>query len=238
MEINGQVAPDATNEANLTTLPSESAKGITPDNIDGTEIEAAEISAPEKTEIYDKIAEREEYERLIKTRFKNFYTEDTQRMINRRFKHYKALAEKYKALESSLAPERVATHLDDAALIERIRESEVEIASKHKSFSLDEASLSERFMALARYSVESGAISLADAYKLSFFDKLLADERAIAEREIEQRIYGKLRANRARGYENGVLPQSRARSFDASRLSKDERAELARRAANGEKIGF
>ena len=79
---------------------------------------------------------------------------------------------------------------------------------------------------------------MSQAYKLSFFDKLLSMERERAERETEQRIYDKIRSGRARGLENAVLPRTGARSFSASRLTKNDRAELARRAANGEKIGF
>ncbi len=43
---------------------------------------------------------REEYERLIKTTYKEFFAEDTQRLINKRFKKYKALEEKVKSLEN------------------------------------------------------------------------------------------------------------------------------------------
>ena len=42
---------------------------------------------------------REEYERLIKTTYKDFYAEDAQRLINKRFKKYKALEERVKLLE-------------------------------------------------------------------------------------------------------------------------------------------
>ena len=47
------------------------------------------------------IATREEYERLIKTTYKNFFAEDTQRLINKRFKRYKALEEKVRSLEAA-----------------------------------------------------------------------------------------------------------------------------------------
>lgn len=47
--------------------------------------------------------DREEYDRLIKTRFKELYAEDTQRLINKRFKKYKALEEKVKRLEDEAA---------------------------------------------------------------------------------------------------------------------------------------
>ena len=60
--------------------------------------------------------EREEYERLIKTRFKELFADDVQRLINKRFKKYKALeekvrrledeAQKYADIESLLAAER------------------------------------------------------------------------------------------------------------------------------------
>ena len=45
------------------------------------------------TEIAEDAVEkdRDEYERLIKTRFKEYYAEDTQKMINRRFRKYKVL---------------------------------------------------------------------------------------------------------------------------------------------------
>ena len=46
---------------------------------------------------------REEYERLIKTTFKDFFAEDTQRLINKRFKKYKALEERVRELEGEAA---------------------------------------------------------------------------------------------------------------------------------------
>lgn len=42
---------------------------------------------------------RREYEELIRTRYKKFYTEDTQRIINKRFKKYKELEERAERLE-------------------------------------------------------------------------------------------------------------------------------------------
>ena len=47
----------------------------------------------------DKRSERAEYERLIRTRFKEFYTDDTQKMINKRFKRYKAMEQRLAELE-------------------------------------------------------------------------------------------------------------------------------------------
>ena len=48
-------------------------------------------------------SEREEYEALIKNRFKDYFAEDAQRLINRRFRKYKVMEERYKLLEDTLA---------------------------------------------------------------------------------------------------------------------------------------
>ena len=76
--------------------------------------------------------EREEYERLIKNRFKDFYAEDTQRLINRRFRKYKVMEERFKTMEESLA-EKDARLGENAALIANFEErlaSEIERAVK------------------------------------------------------------------------------------------------------------
>ncbi|MGM9644188.1 MAG: hypothetical protein ACI3X1_03785 [Eubacteriales bacterium] len=46
---------------------------------------------------------REEYERLIRDKYKEHFAADTQRLINKRFKKYKALEEKVKKLEEDAA---------------------------------------------------------------------------------------------------------------------------------------
>ena len=45
--------------------------------------------------------ERAEYERLIRTRFKEFYTDDTQKMINKRFKRYRVMEQRIGELEAA-----------------------------------------------------------------------------------------------------------------------------------------
>lgn len=47
--------------------------------------------------------ERREYEELIRTKYKKFYTEDTQKMINRRFRKYKELEARAQILEEEKA---------------------------------------------------------------------------------------------------------------------------------------
>ena len=203
----------------------------------GTDKENDTVPHENGEEDSGKIAERREYERLIKTRFKDFYTEDTQRMINRRFKSFKALEEKCKTLEQTIAA-AASSHVSDEELLEKIKASEEEIGLKYADFAPDEVYSSEKFMSLARLSLEGGNISLSDAYKLSFFEKLISAERERTEREVEQKIYDKIKSNRARAVENAVLPKTVSRGFSAAQLTKEDRAALAKRAANGEKIGF
>lgn len=63
---------------------------------------------------------REDYERLIKTAYREFYAEDTQRLINKRFKKYKALEEKVRLLETE-----AQRYADVEALISKERERAV-----------------------------------------------------------------------------------------------------------------
>lgn len=119
--------------------------------------------------------DRSEYERLIKGRFKEQFTADTQKLINRRFKKYKTIEEKLSRLEEEAA----------------------------------------------RY---------AD------IEKLIAEERAAAVRETEERMNRQFRSNRERAEENALTTRTVRPKLDVSRLTKSERALLATRAQKGEKI--
>ena len=224
-------------ENRIATLGDMSEAGEMPPENNGTDKENDTVPLEIGEEDSGRTAERREYERLIKMRFKDFYTEDTQKMINRRFKSFKALEEKCKSLEDALAG-ATASHLDDGELLEKIKASEGEISAKYSDFSPEEAYSSNRFLALARLAVESGSITLDEAYGLAFLDKLILGERERAESVAEERIYERIRANRSRAVENAMLPRAASRSFSAAQLTRQERAALAKRAANGEKIGF
>ena len=79
----------------------EATLGILSD--EGDEIGAPQDKSAEEDEceeIPTQDSDREEYERLIKERFREHYAADTQRLINRRFKKYKALEERVRSLEA------------------------------------------------------------------------------------------------------------------------------------------
>ena len=58
-----------------------------------------ETGGEDKGDAEEYTNERDEYEKLMRTRFKDLYAQDVQKLINKRFKKYKALEEKVKRLE-------------------------------------------------------------------------------------------------------------------------------------------
>ena len=147
-----------------------------------------EIDSETEVEKEDFFTEREEYDALMKGRFKSFYAEDKQRLINRRFRKYKIMEERYKLLEEDVAKK-------DAQIAE-------------------------------------------NSEKIAGFEALLRSEIEKVIRETEERVISEIRAKKLRPAENGTVAHRAATAFDVSKLSRDERAKLAKRAAGGERIKF
>lgn len=77
------------------------------------------------------------------------------------------------------------------------------------------------------------------AYKVLHFDELMSDAIGATSAITEKRVADSVRANGSRPSENGTSSQSAFTvKDDVSKLTKKERAEIARRAARGEKIYF
>jgi hypothetical protein len=173
----------------LTDLSSEAESNMSVQNSDdvealGIDAENSCILNADATEPADEISrqdERAEYERLIRTRFKEFYTDDTQKMINKRFKRYKAMEQRLSELEANA---------------EAMRQREAEL------------------------------------------DLQLESERERVERETERRVVSAMLASQRRPMENGYSPRRAPAPFDVTRLTKSQRADIAKRASGGEKISF
>lgn len=183
-------------------------------------------------------AERAEYDRLIRSRFKEFYTEDTQKMINRRFRKFKEQEEKLRQTmeenRTELAKKSKKLTRDD--LVARIRESSDALKKEFSDFSEELALNSEKFIEIAEVLLEDGRFGLSDAYKLSHFDEIVGKSAENAAKATEERVLGDIRSKRARPDENGLAHRTAASPFDVSKLTRAERARLAKRAAGGEKI--
>jgi hypothetical protein len=74
--------------------------------------------------------------------------------------------------------------------------------------------------------------------QIAEFEGLLSSELERTARETEERVLNQVRARQLRPVENAVSARVTSTSCDVSRLTKDERAKLAKRAANGERIKF
>ena len=181
---------------------------------------------------------REEYERLIRTKFKEFYAADTQKMINRRFKKYKALEEKVSSLEEMLRQQTQANQLSDDELDAGIDAYERELIAKFPEYLEKNAKQNETFRRLSRLALTDKSFDIYDAYKLSHFDEILRREREKASLEAERRAVDEFRARKSRPDENAFLPRSSPAPFDVSRLTRSERESMAKRAGRGEKIRF
>lgn len=90
----------------------------------------------------------------------------------------------------------------------------------------------ERFFAM----IQAG-VPMADAYRAMHFDELQSMTATTAARQAETAVAANVRANGLRPKENGARQQS---SFtvksDPSKFTRQDRAEIARRVANGETI--
>ena len=82
-------------------------------------------------------------------------------------------------------------------------------------------------------------LPMEHAYKVQHMDELIADARMTTAATVEKATIDNIRAKGARPQENGSSPQSAFTvKDDVSKLTKKDRAEIARRAARGERIEF
>lgn len=82
-------------------------------------------------------------------------------------------------------------------------------------------------------------ISMEHAYKVLHFDELTNDAARVAAQTADARAQAKIRQKASRPSENGTSSQSAAIvKNDVTTLTPQDRAEIARRVARGEKISF
>ena len=114
-----------------------------------------------------------------------------------------------------------------------IREGEA-LKAKFPDFDFYAESEDPGFMSMLR-----AGIPVEHAYKVKHFDRIMADTTNAAKAETEKRIVDNVRASGTRPVENGAASQSAFTvKDDVTKLSKADRAEIARRAIRGENIKF
>ncbi len=229
------------------------------------------------------------YRDLINGEYKDLYTKDTQRIIDRRFRETKQLEQRLgeyqpvidllrqrygaedvgelaKALEnddrywSEVAEEagmsveqykkfqklqrenadllrqqraRQGQARADAQMRQWYAEAE-QVRAAYPGFDLRTEAQNPNFLAMLR-----AGVPVLHAYEVAHMDDIKAGIAAEQAKTTEKKVVDGIRAKGVRPPENGTVPQS---GFtvrdDVSKLTKKDRAEIARRAARGERITF
>lgn len=234
---------------------------------------------------------RRAFHELINGEFKDLYTEQTQSMIDRRFRQAKELEaahartqpvidmlmERYgissgdvgeleRALESDdaywreaaeaegMSPEqfrrfhklqrenrRLERQARDALGRERAQRQLDDwyaqaqtVKEKYAGFDLAREAADPQFVALLR-----SGVPMEHAWKVMHMDEIVSDAMRTSAQQAERAVVSSVRARGARPRENGASAGS---AFtvrdDVSRLTRADRAEIARRVQKGEKIVF
>lgn len=231
------------------------------------------------------------YRDLVNGEYKDLYTQDTQRIINSRFKEEKALrdslskqqpiidmlAQRYNVTDGNMANLLKAIESDqnywqqvadengmsvdqymkmqklqreNRALMEQQRaragaeaaqrqvtawtqEAET-LKQKYPKFNLNSEVKNEQFVRMLRTGVP-----MEHAYRVIHMDEILSDSVAAASAKTEQAVVNNVRARGNRPAENGTSSQGAfTYKDDVSKLSRKDRANIARRVARGETIQF
>ncbi len=108
------------------------------------------------------------------------------------------------------------------------------VKAKYPSFDFKADSGNPQFMSMLR-----AGVGVEAAYRAMHHDEIVAGQVAVAKSQTEKSVVDNIRAKGTRPVENGT---SSASTFtyksDVSKLSKADRAEIARRVARGERIEF
>lgn len=174
-----------------------------------------------------KKSRREIYDEFIRSH-KDLFAEDTQKIINRRFKEAKE-----QEAELKLANERIK-ELEKKITVTQICPPSDEFIASHPDFNLEKELENKTFSIL----YNNGADCL-DAYNAAHANELIEKARDSAHREAIKATLDNVRARGARIHESASasLPGITIK-HDVSRLSRLERAEIARRVMAGEKVSF
>jgi uncharacterized protein YsxB (DUF464 family) len=109
-----------------------------------------------------------------------------------------------------------------------------EVKAKYPSFDYKEARENPDFADLMKRGV-----SLENAYRAIYFDRLMADSQASTAKAVEKGVTERIAARASRPGENGTRPGGAAvTKTDVNSLTKADREEIERRVLHGAKISF
>ncbi len=220
------------------------------DNINAEE--TAEVSTPQTGEenSFDAESTRDkdkEFQALIEGEYKEQFSKKMQKIIRKRLREVKNLKEenmkndtenreeilKRLTLENSFLKKRREDELQLMKLrteAQKLREQAAKTKEIYPEFDFQEEIKNPEFMRLLNLGV-----GVKNAYEVSNIDAILENNT----RKAEKKVVDSIRLKGSRPVENGNEGTSGILlSGNASKLSRKERAELAKRAAKGEKISL
>ena len=257
----------------------------------GKQPETTGAAAPAQQETTDTETLRKEYRELMNGKFRDIHTEETQRMINRRFaddtamrqrmeqmqKTIDIVAQRYGVEDGNLEKVTNALLNDSRALeegaesagmtVEQFKEFE-RLKRKNKALQAQQQNEIERQMqeekvqtwykeALALkekfpqfdlptelqdrdfVSALNKGVPMEQFYKAKYFDLFMGETAQSAAARAQKATVDNIRAKGQRPVENGANTGSAFTvKDDVSKLTKKDRAEIARRVARGESIKF
>lgn len=268
-----------------------SGKGLVTEAQDKSSVAGKEVKTDVVTTSDTLDERRRAFRDMVNGQYKDVYSEEVQRIIDRRFKETRTLEselEKSKPIMDMLMQRYKISGGDTAALAKAIENDDVywseaadeagmsveqykqfqklqreneafrearkraetqslrnnqvqqwvrdaeTLKGKFPNFSLEAETQNPEFLSLL-----SKGVPVEHAYKLLHMDEIVSDAMRTTAADTEKRVVDNVRAKGARPNENGTAAQS---AFtirdDVTKLSKKDRAEIARRAARGEKIVF
>lgn len=261
--------------------------GVQTDSDDGVVEDGENTDSPKKT-TEDR---RKAFNDLISKEYKDIYTEETQKMINRRFKETKKL-EKQLSNQSAVLDMVFAKHGITDGNLESLK-SAIENDDSYWEDAADEANMSveqyKKFDKLQKQNAELlkqqqqqrefeqvnsqlekwnseadelkktfpnfdleteaqnpdfqkmllSGVPMDHAYKVIHFDEINSHLIQKTQKMTEKRVVDNIRSKGKRPSENGASSQSGfTTKTDVTKLTKEDRAEVARRALRGEIISF
>ena len=199
-------------EVNAEMPGSDTGENIIPDTAEGHK--------PAKTR-------REIYDEFIRAH-KDLYAEDTQKIINRRFREVKET-------EAALAAARERISELEAIQVENTPcPPSEDFILAHPDFELSRELQNDTFKKLY-----SAGVDPALAYDTAHLDEIIARAKEGAHREAVRATFESVKARGVRIQESASASHSGISiKRDVSKLSRAERADIARRVMAGEKVSF
>ncbi len=219
------------------------------DNINAEK--TAEVSNPQTGDKESFAAEStrdkdKEFDALIENEYKEQFSKKVQKIISKRLREVKNLKEKNMknaenkeeilrrlAFENSFLKKRHENELQLMKLrgeAQKLRKQAAETKEVYPDFDFEKEIKNPEFMRLLKLGV-----GVKNAYEVANIDAILENNTKAAEKKVVDSI--RLKGNRP--VENGSEGASGILlSGNASKLSRKERAELAKRAAKGERISL